>query len=87
LSKKFGSTDIIFRENDSSYHWDFHLAHARQFILLLDGEIEITTSLGEVRRFFGGDILLVEDTYGKGHKTRQISEGIRRSVFVILENP
>jgi uncharacterized cupin superfamily protein len=34
--------------------------------VLLDGEIEIGTSTGEKRTFKGGDVLLVEDTTGKG---------------------
>jgi hypothetical protein len=51
--------------------------------VLLDGEIEICTSTGE-KRTFGGDVLLVEDTTGKGHQTRQLSPGTRRSLFITL---
>ncbi len=73
---------LQFRQNDADYDWDFHNAPARQFIILLDGEIEITTSRGDVRKFSGGDVLLVEDTHGKGHKTRNIKKQIRKSVFI-----
>jgi redox-sensitive bicupin YhaK (pirin superfamily) len=51
---------------------------------LLDGEIEIETSLGHKRIFKAGEILLVEDTNGKGHKTRNIQPIKRRSVFITL---
>ena len=56
LSMPLDTKLLIFRENKASYDWDFHTAPARQFIILLDGEIEITTSLGEARR-------LVEEIY------------------------
>ena len=84
LSARFGVKDIQFRLNGPAYNWDFHNAPARQFIMLLDGEIEITTSLGEIRKFSGGDILLVEDTTGKGHRTRNVRQQVRRSVFIRL---
>jgi hypothetical protein len=84
LSAGFGSKDIRFRLNEPAYDWDFHNAPARQFIILLDGEIEITTSLGEIRRFSGGDVLLVEDTTGKGHRTRNVRQQVRKSVFIRL---
>ncbi len=84
LSSKFGVKDIQFRLNEPDYDWDFHNAPSRQFIILLDGDIEITTSLGETRKFSGGDILLAEDTTGKGHRTRNIRQQVRRSVFIRL---
>jgi len=50
----------------------------------LDGEIEIETSLGKKRTFKGGEILLMEDTEGKGHKTRNIQNIERKSIFITL---
>lgn len=82
LSEKFNVKWLRFRLNKADYDWDFHNAPQRQFIILLDGEIEITSSQGEVRIFKGGDVLLVEDTHGKGHKTRNIKKDIRKSVFI-----
>ncbi|WP_210489902.1 hypothetical protein [Rufibacter aurantiacus] len=76
---------IIFRKVLPSYDYDFHCAPARQYIVLLDGEIEIETSLGEKRQFKAGDILLVEDTNGKGHRTRNLLPAVRNSIFVTLK--
>lgn len=84
LSKKIPAKDIIFRKVIPTYDYGFHTAPQRQFIILLDGEIEIETSLNEKRTFKGGDILLVEDTEGKGHKTRNLQERERKSVFITL---
>lgn len=84
LSALYPVEALSFRTTEASYDYDFHRAPARQFIVLLDGEIEIRTSTGEKRTFRGGDVLLVEDTTGKGHQTRQLSPGTRRSLFVTL---
>ena len=76
---------ILFRENDPGYDYDWHTAPRRQYIVLLDGEIEIEVSTGEKRRFAAGQILLVEDTTGKGHRTRHTRPQRRRSLFIPLE--
>ena len=73
---------IIFREVEPSYDYDFHNAPQRQYIILLDGGIEIETSMGETRKFNPGEVLIVEDTTGKGHRTRNLLPEKRRSVFV-----
>jgi hypothetical protein len=82
LSDIFSVRSLQFRENDADYEWDFHNAPEKQFIVLLDGEIEITTSLGESRQFTAGNILLVEDVQGKGHKTKNLTKQVRKSIFI-----
>ena len=84
LSESMKVSSLQFRENKPDYNWDFHTAPQKQFIILLDGEIEIENSRGEKRKFKSGDILLMEDTEGKGHKTKNISQEIRRSIFIQL---
>jgi quercetin dioxygenase-like cupin family protein len=85
LSAPQAAAGLIFRQNAPGYDWDFHHAPRRQYIVLLDGEIEIEVSDGEKRRFRGGEVLLVEDTWGKGHRTRQIGEHPRHSLFIPIE--
>lgn len=75
---------IIFREVAPSYDYDFHTAPDRQYIVLLDGGVEIETSLGKKRSFPTGSILLMEDTTGKGHKTKNLKQEIRKSIFIKL---
>ncbi len=84
LSDRFPVKSIIFRENDAGYDYDWHNAPERQYIVLLDGEIEIEVGDGEKRIFRGGDVLFVEDVDGKGHRTRTINNRPRRSLFVTL---
>lgn len=85
LSAELPARSIIFRENDPAYEYDWHVAPQRQFILLLDGAIEIETSDGERRVFRGGEVLLLEDTTGRGHRTRNVEARARRSAFVVLD--
>ena len=85
LSEPIPARAVIFRRNDPGYDYDWHVAPQRQFIVLLDGVIEIETSDGIRRTFRGGDILLVEDTTGRGHRSRHLEAQERRSVFIVLD--
>ena len=85
LSDPEKAESIIFRKVVSTYDYDFHTAPARQYLFLMDGGIEIETSLGEKRQFGTGEVLLLEDTTGKGHKTRNLKPETRSSVFVTLK--
>jgi hypothetical protein len=84
LSQTQPAKGVIFREVAPGYDYDFHTAPQRQYIILLDGEIEIETSLGDKRSFKAGEVLLVEDTTGKGHKTRNLHPVKRKSIFITL---
>lgn len=82
ISERLPGKGIIFRETEATYDYDWHHPPQRQWIVLLDGEIVIETGDGETRTFRGGDVLLMEDLKGRGHRTRQTSPGVRRSLFI-----
>jgi hypothetical protein len=63
---------------------ELHYAPKRQYLLVLQGVLEIHTSTGHLRKFPPGSILLVEDTYGKGHRTRNAGENELILVWVGL---
>ncbi|EJF07917.1 MULTISPECIES: hypothetical protein [Pontibacter] len=84
LSESEVAERVIFRKVVPTYDYDFHNAPDRQYIVLLDGGIEIETSLGEKRTFREGQVLLLEDTTGKGHKTRNLKPVVRSSLFITL---
>lgn len=84
LSDPVDARSVIFRENAPDYDYDWHCAPQRQLVVLLDGEIEIEVSIGEKRRFSGGDVLLLEDTSGRGHRTRTVNGEQRNSLFIVL---
>lgn len=82
LSEEYKVENLIFRKVIPSYDYDFHNAPSKQFIILLTGKIEIETSLGEKRTFGAGEVLQVEDTSGKGHRTRNLEASERQSLFI-----
>jgi hypothetical protein len=85
LSRAIAAKSVRFRRNDKAYDYDWHPAPARQFIVLLDGAIEIEVSDGARRVFRGGQVLLMEDTSGRGHRTRNVEPSERRSIFIELD--
>ena len=64
---------------------DWHTAPTRQFGIMLDGALEITASDGESRVFEPGSVRLLEDTSGRGHRTRVIGDREAMSVTIQLE--
>jgi len=82
LSGNLESTSVRFRNVVPGYDYEFHNAPRRQLIFLLNGVIQIETSMGEIRKFSAGDVLLVEDTSGKGHRTKNLTPVKRKSAFV-----
>ena len=84
LSASIPVTSIIFREVESTYDYNFHNAPKKQYLILIDGEIEIETTLGEKRQFKAGDVLLLEDTEGKGHRTKNLLPIKRKSIFITV---
>jgi len=53
---------------------DLHPPPRRQWVIILQGAMEISTTSGERRRFEPGDCLLAEDMHGKGHWTEDVGE-------------
>jgi len=72
LSGRFQVKEMIFRTVKPDYN-GYHQAPDRQFVVLLDGAVEIETSLGEKRQFQPGRILLIANTTGKGHEVKILS--------------
>jgi len=85
LSDPLPAASMILRENEPGYDYDWHTAPRRQYIVMLSGLVEIEASDGEIRTFAPGDILLVEDVEGKGHKSRSPDGRPRRSLFLPVE--
>jgi len=84
-SKRLPATGIIFRETSPDYDLDWHPAPRRQYIINLDAGVQITASDGESRRIGAGEVLLVEDTWGKGHLSKAIDGKLRNCIFVPID--
>jgi quercetin dioxygenase-like cupin family protein len=79
-SVELPASAMIFRETDAGSTLDFHNPPRRQFILFMKGEAALEASDGSTRRLRAGDVLLADDTTGRGHRLHDI-EG-RLVVFV-----
>jgi ribosomal protein L14 len=53
---------------------DWHNAPQAWFLIVVKGASEVTTSDGQVRQFHPGAVVLLDDTAGKGHRTRVIGK-------------
>ena len=85
LSKHYTATSVIFRETGGDYNFDWHNAPQRQYVIVLEGAVEITVGGGITRVFNSGDIFLAEDTDGQGHISRAINNEPRKSIFITID--
>jgi len=80
------ATGIIFRDTTGDYDYPWHNAQHHQFVIILEGEVDFTVSDGETRRFGTGDVVLLEDTTGKGHYSKAVQGQPRKSIFMTLDS-
>jgi hypothetical protein len=85
FSKMLPATGILFRHVQGEYDIDWHPAPRRQYIINLDAGVEITASDGEARVIGAGEVILVEDTRGKGHLSKSVAGQARHCIFVALD--
>jgi hypothetical protein len=82
IGKLQSGDGILFRQEQPGHTQDWHPAPRRQYIVTLRGEAEIEISDGTKRRFGAGDIMLADDTGGRGHITRVVSSVPRLYVMM-----
>ena len=85
LSKRLPATGIIFRQTQAEHDVDWHPAPRRQYIINLDAGVKLTAGDGESRVIGVGEVILVEDTHGKGHLSQHVENKIRHSIFVPVD--
>lgn len=83
-SELIKATGVIFRASGADFDLSWHNAPRRQFVVRLEGTTEIVASDGTTRRFGPGDILLADDTTGKGHISRVLDNRPGKSLFIPL---
>jgi hypothetical protein len=85
LSAELPVTGLIFRQVPAEYDLDWHPAPRKQYIVNLDAGVQITASDGESRMIGAGEIVLVEDTTGKGHLSKAIDSKLRHCLFITVD--
>jgi hypothetical protein len=84
LSAAVPASAFVFMKTPGGWSSDWHPSFGRNLFFVLSGEWQVTASDGESRRFAIGSALLAEDTTGKGHSSRVISESGSLAAMVQL---
>ena len=75
---------VVFRATPPSHFHDWHNAPRRQYVITLEGEVEIGLGDGTTHRFGAGHVTLAEDLTGKGHTTRVVGNKRRLTATIHL---
>ena len=74
ISASEPATQTLFLRLRAGWDEPIHSTPVRQTLVCLSGRIAVTASDGEVREIGPGDVWRMEDTHGKGHHTKVISD-------------
>lgn len=75
-------SSMLLNETDAGHQYDWHNAPARQWVITLQGEIEVQLRDGTTRRFGPGSVLLAEDLKGSGHATKVVGSEPWRCAYL-----
>jgi quercetin dioxygenase-like cupin family protein len=81
-SVPFPTVGCVLWSAPAGMYMDWHPAPRRQITILLAGQTEGSVSDGRTRISKVGDIVILEDTTGKGHTTRVL--GSEPALFAII---
>jgi quercetin dioxygenase-like cupin family protein len=85
LSPSASARAVTFRQVPATYDQDWHTAPRRQYIINLDAANRMTASDGETRVIGPGEVVLVEDTTGRGHRSQAVEGKTRHCIWVALD--
>ena len=76
---------IHFAESSPLSHADWHSDPATQYVITLSGNIEFATFAGEIFTIQPGDVLIVLDSTGTGHKWHMKDHQSWRRAYVVFK--
>lgn len=83
FSEKLYPTSMVFRDSGDAIDVEWHNAPQSLYIFMMEGKVKVEVSDGDERIFEAGDVLLMEDTEGKGHKASS-PDGKGRSALMVF---
>lgn len=76
LSLPQSCESVLMHEFDVDYFLGWHNPPSRQYVVVLEGELEISVKGGDAaQRFRAGSVFVAGDLQGTGHTTRAIHAG------------
>lgn len=85
LSEITDAARMHFVSFPSGWDSDFHPTPRRQYFAMLSGTFFGTTSDGSTITLEAGDVLLMEDTTGKGHRAKVLGDSDVHAIMIHLE--
>ena len=79
------ATGIIFRSHEPGNFIDWHVAPRKQFIITLEGQVEIGLGDGTVYTLGPGDMMLAEDLTGQVNTRKSVVDKTRVSIAIPVE--
>jgi quercetin dioxygenase-like cupin family protein len=73
-------TGVQFALRTKGEFTDFHNAPRRQYVFYLTASVELGLGDGSTHVMKPGDVLLAEDTTGRGHTSRVVKDGMSATV-------
>ena len=73
-STKEPADRCVFLELPVGWYGDWHPTPVRQWLVLMSGECEFEAGDGEKEIRKTGDLVLLDDTSGKGHQTKVLGD-------------
>ena len=65
---------IVFLELPVGWYGEWHPTPVRQWLILMTGACEFEAGDGERAMRQAGDVVLLEDTHGRGHQTKVLGQ-------------
>ena len=85
LSDPFACSEITFVEQPKdTVDWAAHVAPRKQWVIVLPGRVAITTTDGNCREVGPGEVILAEDTAGRGHLATPLTVDFRFAMISIV---
>lgn len=75
---------VVIRNSAGINDLDWHRAPESLYIVMLDGKVQVEVSDGESRIFEAGDIMLMEDLEGNGHRSTSPDGNSRTTLLMYL---
>ena len=72
----------VYLRKGTAFMPNFHVSHARSYMVVRDGGIDMISSNGSKRSIAPGDVVLLEDLEGEGHIFR-FNSGSRWALFFV----
>ena len=82
ITAKLPTEGLFFGEIEDVKEVSWHNPPVAQFVIMLQGAMEIEIGDGTKRIFNTGDIVLATDTVGQGHITRTAS--IEKHIYMVV---